>query len=72
MPGARLIVDCDSGNMPARDFVSGTLGCGPSGNASNGQATMKSFTKNTSGNYSESNCQTACTTNHNSAQSENW
>ena len=69
---SRLIVDCDSGNMPARDFVSGTLGCGPSGNASNGQATMKSFTKNTSGNYSESNCQTACTTNHNSAQSENW
>lgn len=60
---SRLIGDRDAASaMPSRYAYS------------NDKTTMyiQSFTKGTAGSYSKSNCQASCTTEHNTAATENW
>ncbi|HEY3446472.1 MAG TPA: CxxxxCH/CxxCH domain-containing protein [Myxococcales bacterium] len=59
---SRLIGDRDSAAMPSRYAY----------NNDKNTLYVRSFTKATRGNYSKSNCQASCTTEHGTAATENW
>ncbi|MGC4116854.1 MAG: hypothetical protein QM765_20290 [Myxococcales bacterium] len=59
---SRLIGDRDSAAMPSRYAYGNTKT----------NLYIQSFTKNARSSYQRSNCQASCTTEHNSAATENW